>query len=115
MFTRFGLAGWLLLIALSLSVTGCGGQQSAIVGKWERVSQNITVLAVVPDRIEFLQDGTFVMPTFFNTSGKYSFPDSSHIKLDSGTGASVFMYTLSGDSLTLEIDNGGSAQYQRTK
>lgn len=115
MISRTVFTKFLLVIIISVSTItlfGCGSQQSALLGKWERVSTNITAFVIVPDKVEFLQDGTFVLAGF--ASGKYSFPEGNRIKFDFGNGTFVYKYTLSGDTLILDMD-GQTAEYKRVK
>jgi hypothetical protein len=68
---------------------------SAIAGKWEL--DNGTVY-------EFFPDGTVSMSGFFSIASNYSFPDLTHIKIETGKLATVYEYTLSGNELTLVND-----------
>ena len=117
MFTRISLAILLVVIALTIALTGCGGQQSAIVGTWERVTSDTTVgfsFFGFAKQIEFLKDGTFVIPTFNNQSGKYSFPESDRIKFEGSAGSAVYKFTISGSTLTFE-ESGKIVEYRRIK
>jgi hypothetical protein len=67
----------------------------AVAGKWELDSGVV---------YEFFPDGTVNMSGFFPIASTYSFPDKTHIKIETGQLAVVYEYTLSGDELTLVND-----------
>lgn len=106
-----------ILICASL-LTGCGGRQSAILGTWQQTAdtEGLGLLSffTYADRIEFLKDGTFVLPNFMNISGSYSFPDKGKITIEASTGAMTFDYELSGDRLTF-YEGGNPVVFERVK
>jgi len=106
-----------LIILLMLALLGCGNQQSAMRGTWERVTPGdqlgFTFFAFA-EQIEFLENGTFVLPKFMNTSGSYSFPQSDRISLQGPQGTATFKYAMNGDRLTFEAD-GKTIEYRKVK
>ncbi len=105
------------LICASL-LAGCGGRQSAIVGTWQQTT-DVEELGLFSffsfvDLIEFLKDGTFVLPNFMNMSGSYSFPDKGKITIEASTGSMTFDYELSGDTLTF-YEAGVPIVFEREK
>lgn len=106
-----------LIILLMLALIGCGSQQSAIRGTWERVTPTDQLgfsFFAFAEQIEFLEGGTFVLPKFMNTSGAYSFPQSDRISFQGPQGTATFKYALSGDRLTFE-DGDKTIEYRRMK
>jgi len=67
----------------------------SVVGIWELDSGTV---------YEFFPDGTVSMSGFFPIASNYSFPDKTHIKIETGQLAVVYEYTLSDDELTLVND-----------
>jgi len=65
------------------------------VGKWHQVDTE--------DDVEFFKDGTLVWGIF---SGKYSFPESSRMKIEIWGMGGTFRVSLSGDTLTLVGESG---------
>jgi hypothetical protein len=109
-------AGLLLALAIScmLAVSGCKQDpKTAILGKWHDDSSGRTV--------EFLGDGTVTIKGVMNIAGTYSFPDSTHLKLDLGgsmgklTGPMVFEYTISPDLLNVTDQDGKLTSYKRVQ
>lgn len=66
------------------------------IGKWEVISG--TGIGAL---YEFFPDGTVSR----GGASKYSFPDQSHIKIETGNFAVVYEYVLSGDEITLATDS----------
>lgn len=101
-----------------LALIGCGSQQSAIRGTWERVAPTDQLVVfsffAFAEQIEFLENGTFVLPKFMDTSGTYSFPQTDRISFQASQGTTIFKYTLSGDRLTFE-DGDKLIEYRRPK
>lgn len=71
-----------------------------IVGKWEVVTGQ-----GVGDLYEFFPDGTIDLGGGIPLDSKYSYPDQTHIKIEMGSMAMIYKYTLSGDTLTLTSDS----------
>jgi len=103
----------LMTLLLLFSVIGCSSSGPNLVGKWQAVQ------GVVPfdegglpfTQVEFLSGHAFILLDFMNTSGNYSFPDSSHIKLDMTGGSLTYGFTWSGNAFTLtggNIATGGN-------
>jgi hypothetical protein len=113
---KFEKAFLITFFLLIFALTSCSGQRSEIVGTWQRVtpSDNLFSFFTWADQIEFLKDGTFVLPGFNNTSGTYSFPENGRIKLEGPSGAVTYKFSLSGDKLIFEED-GQTIEYQRVK
>ncbi|HZQ09840.1 MAG TPA: hypothetical protein VFD70_24900 [Anaerolineae bacterium] len=79
---------------------------SAIVGRWELLTQGVSsefFNSGPMSQIEFLEDGTFIMPKWNNNSGKYSFPTSDRITLvgPQPYGAVTYKFKVSGNTLTI--------------
>lgn len=108
----------LTLICASL-LAGCGSRQSAILGAWQ-LTGDVDELGLLSffafvDRIEFLKDGTFVLPNFMNMSGSYSFPDKGKITFQTTSyGSTTYDYELSGDTLTF-YESGTPIVFERAK
>jgi hypothetical protein len=91
------------------------GSQS-LTGLWQRVTpeDQAGLFFAFAEQIEFLKDGTFILPKFMNQGGTYSFPESGRVKFDGKSGSAVYRYAISGD--TLKFDEGGQAiEYKRMK
>ncbi|OQY92332.1 MAG: hypothetical protein B6D41_08280 [Chloroflexi bacterium UTCFX4] len=118
MIKRTTIAGALLLFIFTFTLIGCGSQQSAIRGTWERVTPTeqlgIFSFFAFVEQIEFLENGTFVLPKIMNTSGSYSFPQSDRISFQGPQGTATYKYVVNGDRLTFEAD-GKTIEYRRTK
>jgi hypothetical protein len=82
----------------------------AIVGKWEVVSGTS-----IGSLYEFFPDGTVNISGSFGIATKYSFPDKTHIKIEMGSLAAIYEYTLSGDELTLTNESSGLMLKKYTK
>lgn len=87
----------LLIVFLALSATvGCNrGPQRQIIGQWQEVREHGA-------EMRFFPDGTL---TFRNagieTTGTYSFPDSTHLKVQAAQDLIVFDVQFSDDTLIL--------------
>lgn len=106
-----------LIILLMTALISCGNQQSTIRGTWERVTPTEQLgfsFFAFAEQIEFLENGTFVLPKFMNTSGSYSFPQSDRISFQGPQGTATYKYVVNGDRLTFEAD-GKTIEYRRTK
>lgn len=102
-------------LGIMIALTSCGGQGSKIVGTWQRVTPVDTFsFLALSDQIEFLKDGTFILPNFNNASGTYSFPESDRIKFEGPYGAATYRFSVSDDKLIFE-ENGQMIEYQRLK
>lgn len=67
--------------------------QKEIIGKWEVISEESTGTIY-----EFFPDGTLSTGAF---ASKYSFPDQTHIKIDTGNLSVIMEYTISNNELVL--------------
>jgi len=107
---RRGEAGTSSAVAVNPS-----GSQS-LIGLWQRVTpeDQAGLFFAFAEQIEFLKDGTFILPKFMNQGGTYSFPESGRVKFDGKSGSAVYRYAISGD--TLMFDEGGQViEYKRVK
>jgi hypothetical protein len=93
--------------------TAVPAQPSSIIGAWEQAPDQ-GGWGLLFTRIEFFQDGTFLL-NWMNTSGQYSFPDPTRLKLENPGGTLMYEFSLSGDSLTLIDAGGGAWRFQRVK
>jgi len=103
------------VISLTVALFGvsCSGKSGPnIVGTWQAAQGDKGIDGVITG-IQFLQGGTFIF-NYMNTSGNYSFPDSTHIKFQSPGGTLTYNFTLSGNLLTITDANGVSTRFQRT-
>jgi hypothetical protein len=112
------LTGCAPLSALLATPTPVPTPRDLIVGKWERVTArkiSPPFSAVMPDQIEFLKDGTWVVPGTAVVNGKYSFLEPARIKVEGSIGI-VFMpavsITPSGGSMVL-TEVGEPVEYRR--
>lgn len=111
---RSALATLLILVGgLTLVLGACGGRPS-IKGKWEQISGEILWYSIFgyagPGTLwEFFDDGTVSIGVMLgNVSGKYSWPDSSHLKIEMSQGSGivssgiVYEFSRSGDEIVLK-------------
>lgn len=98
-----------IVIAVASLIIGCGNQLSqAIVGKW--TTSNCLALNNMK-QMEFFSDNTFSDGTY---SGKYSFPDDSHITLDYEVVSRTYTISISDNTMTLSDLKGNSCSFERT-
>jgi hypothetical protein len=99
----------ILLTSLVFVLSACGGK-SSITGRWEQISGKVEKsLIFKPGTLwEFFDDGTVsiseVVEGVGNISGKYSWPDSSHLKIEPSIqwiAGVVYEFARSGDEITL--------------
>jgi hypothetical protein len=113
----FVIAGLLLLALLGTSCSGTQGQN--ISGKWvpdtTQNSPKYSSLSLV-NSLEFLKDGTFIVSAELgiNGSGRYTFIDETHISFQSPSGSNTYVFTLSGDKLSLQEPDGAITQFTRS-
>jgi hypothetical protein len=109
---------WFLpfILVFNLVLVGCiQGSKSALVDTWQRTTTPKNTdfsFFSVAERIEFLKDGTFVVPSLDNASGSYSFPEKGRIKLEGSYGSAVYNFTQSKNTLIFEVD-GEMVEYKR--
>ena len=97
----------LLISAVLLSVlAACGGPSREIVGKWRTSSDPNAVVW------EFSDNG---LVTIGSTRGKYSFGDSSRIKIQTPFEKSVYEVTISHDHMTFRESTGSRIELDRIK
>lgn len=119
------------LLMQSMMLSGCDALSAAlatptpvptarqlIVGRWERVTARKPTppfALLMPDSLEFLADGSWVVPGSGFLNGKYSFQEASKIKIE-GFSAVVFTpevtITPSGGSMVLS-EAGERVEYRR--
>lgn len=105
------------MLAVSLFLASCSSN-SEIVGKWKRLTPGKELSSgeyndlMALERVEFLRDGSFVVLSFNNTTGKYSFPVSGRIKMEYPSGAAMYEYELSNNALTL-VQGEKRVKYER--
>jgi hypothetical protein len=120
------LAPCLLLSQACSSAAGGGsGLSSAIIGSWNlsdghydpnsgyRADEacSIDVLFLLT-KMQFRSDGQVVDPDS-GGSGTYSFPDSSHLKLQGVGGSGLLGITITGETMTLS-SGANRCDYRRT-
>jgi hypothetical protein len=100
-----------------LIATSTPTPQALLIGKWNRTSsRDVNAFSVLlPDQIEFLQDGTWLVPGSGVLNGKYTVLEPHRMKLE---GFSIiytpsFTVTMQGD-LTIE-DSGIAVEYSKLK
>lgn len=94
----------ILLTSLAFVLAACGGKPS-IKGKWEQISgePSLFFFGGAGTLWEFFDDGTVSIRGMGNISGKYSWPDSSHLKIEMAQGSGiVYEFSRSGDEIALE-------------
>jgi hypothetical protein len=97
----------LLISAVLLSLlVGCGGPAREIVGKWRTSSDPNAVVW------EFAPNG---LVTIGSTRGRYSFGDSSRIKIETPFEKSVYGITISHDHMTFQESTGSRLEFDRIK
>ncbi len=111
------LAGCDALSAVVSPPTPTPAPAQLIVGRWERVTaRKLTppISALLPDQVEFLKDGTWVVPGSGVINGRYAFLDPGRVKLE-GLGV-VFTpgvsFTPSGASMVLD-EGGEKVEFRR--
>ena len=102
----------MLAISLILVLVGCGGPQQGIIGKWEQLSGSVGLMSSPGTTIEFFKEGTVSFGMF---SGKYSWPDDKHLKIELQGLAFVYGATLNGDEITLTDSNSQVGVFKRYK
>lgn len=99
-----------VLTSLAFILAACGGK-SSIKGKWEQTSgeSSLILFGGTGTLWEFFDDGTVSISSVMgNISGKYSWPDSSHLKIELAQGVGVvgvgivYEFSPSGDEITLK-------------
>lgn len=96
-----------VLTSLAFILAACGGK-SSIKGKWEQISgePSLFFFGGAGTLWEFFDDGTVSIGVMGNISGKYSWPDSSHLKIEvSQFGIAqgiVYEFSRSGDEIILK-------------
>ena len=90
-------------LALLCVVSGCGGSQDNIVGKWRAGDSSAMVW-------EFSKDGFVLMGS---TRGKYTFGDSERIKIQTSFGTSVYQVEFSGDQMSLKDASGSKLAFTK--
>ena len=90
-----------LCLTMTALLAGCSKPENAIVGKWRSTE-------TPPTTLEFFKDGT-VSTSDYNSSlsGKYTFPDETHIQMSNGLVSDVKTFKIEGDMLTLTGDMYG--------
>lgn len=93
-----------MLTSLAFILAACGGKPS-IKGKWEQMSAEPSLIFFggAGTLWEFFDDGTVSIGVMGNISGKYSWPDSSHLKIEMAQGSGlVYEFSRSGDEIVLK-------------
>ena len=113
-----------IALLLALSATACVGKSGPnLAGKWvpayNQDSLSFSMWSYVGS-LEFLKDGTFILGTDVgygatSASGKYSFPDDTHVKFQSPTGSNAYGFSLSGSTFTLKDADGSSYEFRRSQ
>ena len=101
--------------ATTIPAVNPSGSQS-LIGTWERITSEdkAGLFFAFAEQIEFLKDGTFILPKYMNQSGKYSFPENDRIKFEGSSDAAVYKFALSGNSLVFQ-EGDQSIEYRRTE
>ena len=107
--SKAGVYAIIAILAL-LMFTGCSSK-SAIVGTWQDPSGGT---------MQFFSDGTFTSSGIIATSGKYSLPDSSHLKFEYEgllgiAGAQVYEFEIDGNKLVLTSSYGTKTELTKAK
>ena len=110
--------GWMLFMSLMLALASCGGVQQGILGKWEQLSGSTgmftsPMMGSPGEIIEFFKDGTVSFSD--GRSGKYSWPDDKHLKIELNGGAFVYGAALNGDDLTITESSSETGVLKRYK
>ena len=98
------------IIVTIFMLTGCASK-NAVIGNWkDAAGQNM----------QFFDDGTLTSGGLLNATGKYSFPDSSHLKLElqgllSLAGPQLYEYKVIGNKLVLKDSNGLESELTKVK
>jgi hypothetical protein len=86
-------------------VSGCGGSQDNIVGKWRAAGDSSAMVW------EFSEDSSVLMGS---TRGKYTF-GSNRVKIQTPFGTTVYQMDLSEDRMTLKAPGGSKLEFTRSK
>lgn len=105
--TSLGIAS--AILAISVFFPSCSSSSgSEIVGIWKRLTPTQELISgdyndlLALEKVEFLKDGSFVILSFNNITGKYSFPVSGRVKMEYPNGAAMYKYELTNNTLTLQ-------------
>jgi hypothetical protein len=95
---RFAPVVFVLITTVVLSLLSCSSSpQKKIIGRWVGQGEERST------SLQFFPDGTVVWYEFGNVkqTGKYSFPDTTHLLIVEGRNNALFEITLSTDHLKL--------------
>jgi hypothetical protein len=87
------------------ALAGCGTHRD-ITGKWRRTGDPNGMVW------EFFQDGSVKMGSM---RGKYSFGDQDRLKIETGSGTSVYQIELAGDHMTLKDPSGSKLEFTKVR
>jgi hypothetical protein len=113
-FSKFAMITFLigLSVLVLLGVSCSGKTSSSLVGKWNLAPEDRPLISLM-NQIEFLSDGTY-KTDFSDYIGKYSFRDTKHVILTSPNGNGTFYFSISGDTLTIEDEQGNVTHFLRS-
>lgn len=101
-----------LVACLGLFVAACSAKRS-LVGRWEQIGGT--------EKMEFIAGGALSMfAQGISVSGKYSFIDDNHLKLELDglfalAGAQTLTFSISSGELSLTDAKGAVSKYRRVK
>jgi len=85
---------------MALLVTMACSSERLVVGRWQQVGQDRT--------LQFFPDGTFLsIGDGDSATGKYSFPDTHHLKLEIDGKADVCEFTVSRKTMIVQVPPNG--------
>ena len=99
-----------LLIVATFIFGGCSSKKDiggSVVGTWQDTNGKT---------MQFFEDGTVTSKGLISATGKYSFPDSNHIKVEFQgikgiSGPQVYEYSFKDGNLELKDSDGGITVY----
>ena len=95
----------LLLAALLVTMSDCGGPSGDIVGKWKTADANAIIW-------EFSPNGSVLIG---KDKGRYTFGDQKRIKIQTPFAKSVYQMQITDDHMTLTAPNGLKLELTRIK
>jgi len=104
---RFWLGMLVMVLVIGMTVVGCGGGSSALVGKWALEPGQPTRGNI--EDMELLKDGTGIV----DSTGVTWKVENGRFYVTATLGAESFGYNISGGTLTLTKDDGTSLKYKK--
>jgi hypothetical protein len=102
------------LICISVLVLSSCAVPPNIAGTWRKLPEQICG-EIYPDKVIFLEDGTYVGGMLSWNGGKYDIVGGSKVKLDTRSGPGLYEYNIANNVLTFKTDWGCEFKYAKVK